>query len=110
MPSLPPASAYRRARQLHQAALEAQRPSGITINGVFYACAVELGAVEWIPTNGGSARGQKLRADILKTTLATPPSQKTVVTHEQVDFKVQDIGGQNAGDVSWVIHAVRWMD
>lgn len=110
MPSLPPASAYRTALQLHQLGLESQRPSGLKIGGFFYSCAVELGPVEFIPIDGGSARGQRLRAHVLKSKLPTAPGQKSLVTHNDVEFRVQEIGGQNATDVAWIIRCVRWMD
>jgi hypothetical protein len=110
VPSLPPALAFHTARQLHQAALVAQRPSGLKIGGVLYECAVERGPVEFIPLDGGSARGQRLRAHVLKSKLPTAPNQKSLVTHNDVEFKVQDIGGQNATDVAWIIRCVRWID
>jgi hypothetical protein len=110
VPSLPPASAYRTALQLHQLGLESQRPSGLKIGGFFYAGAVTLGPVEFIALDGGSARGQRLTAYIAKSSLPTAPGQKSLVTHNDVEFKVQEIGGQNATDVAWIIRCVRWMD
>lgn len=110
MPSFPPVSAFTAARTRHQEALQAQRPSGVTISGKFYAGAAELGPLEWMPTDGGTARGQRLTAHVLKSRLATPPGQKTLVTHEGVEFKVSEIGGRNATDVAWVLRCVRWMD
>lgn len=110
MPSFPPPSAIKSARTLHQQALQSQRPSGVTISGKFHAGAVELGALEWIPTDGGTARGQRMTAHIFKTRLVTPPGQKTLIYHDGVEFKIQEIGGRNANDVAWVLRCVRWMD
>lgn len=82
----------------------------MTINSKFHACAAELGPVEWLPVEGGTARGQRLTASIFKTVLKTPPGQKTLVHHEGVEFKVSEIGGRNATDVAWVLKCVRWID
>jgi len=90
--------------------LQAQRPAVITIGTALFHCAAELGPVEFLPTDGGSARGQRLTAHILKSKLAASPKQKTIVTHNGVSFKVVETGGQNATDVSWIVRCVRWID
>jgi hypothetical protein len=82
----------------------------VTIGGKFYKCAVERNPRDWLPTDGGTTRGQRIRVDIFKSVLPSPPAQKTLVTHEGVDFKVSSIGGDNATDVAWVLRCVRWMD
>lgn len=82
----------------------------MTIGDKRYEAAAELGPMEWLPTDGGTARGQRLTARVLKTLLATPPAQKTLVIHEGVEFKMSEIGGRNAGDVAWVLRCVRWVD
>jgi hypothetical protein len=107
---MPSPSVRRDSRLRHQSALQSDRPSGLKIGGVLYECAVELGPQEFIPVDGGSARGQRLRAHVLKSKLPTAPGQKSLVTHNDVEFKVQEIGGQNATDVAWIIRCVRWMD
>lgn len=95
---------------MHHAALSADRGSDLTIGGKRYAAAVELGSVQFMPTDGGSARGQPLTARVLKSLLKSPPAQKSLVTHDGVEFKVQEIGGRNATDVAWVLRCVRWIE
>lgn len=110
MSSFPPPSAFKAAHALHEAALRAQRPSEVMIGSKRYAAAAELGPVEFLPTDGGSARGQRLTARVMKSALATPPAQKTLLIHDGVEFKVSEIGGRNASNVAWVIRAVRWIE
>lgn len=98
-------------RRTAQNAREDLRGGQVTIAGREYAAAIHLGPVEFLPQpDGGTARGQRLRADIFKTKLTTPPVQKTAISHEGVEFKVAEVGGRNTGDVAWVIRGIRWMD
>jgi hypothetical protein len=110
MPSIPSAAAFKKLGMLHQLALQAATPAEITIAGVKILCSGDLGPVEFIPTDGGSARGQRLVLDVAKSVLATPPRQKTLVTHDGVEFKVTEVSGGNAHDVAWHIECLRWID
>ncbi len=110
MSSSPPPAAYRAARLLHQQSLTAQRPSSVLIGGTSRDAAVELGPVEFITTDSGLARGQRITARVLKSVLATPPAQKSLVYHDGVEFKVSEVGGRNANDVAWVIRGSRFID
>lgn len=107
---LPSPAAKRKALLMHEAALHNDEPGTITISGARYAAAVDLGQVEFLPVDGGSKRGQRLTAHVLKSRLDAAPGQKTLVTHGGVEFKLQECGGRNATDVAWVLRCVRWVD
>lgn len=108
---LPSSTAKKTSLLRHEKMLAHDQPGKLTIGGREYAGRVELGPKTFLPlADGGAARGQRLAARILKSALPTPPAEKTVVTHNGVEFKVSEIGGENSTEVAWLIRALRWLD
>lgn len=91
--------------------MDAHHPGAVTIGGVTYPCALKLEAVGFEPLPmGGAARAQRMRCDIRKTRMATPPAKDALVTCVGVDFKVSEIGGRNVSDAAWIIRCLRWVE
>ena len=106
----PSATAKRKALLRHEARLHHDKPGVVTISGKRYTGRVDRDPRDWLPSDGGATRGQRMVARILKSAMDSPPAQKALVTHDGVQFKVSSIGGDNATDVAWVLRCVRWMD
>lgn len=70
--------------------------------------AVELNASE----GGGLVRVRQLSAEIPKTALASAPAVGVIVNYdvgsETVQFKIDEVHGQNPNDKSWFIRAIEW--
>jgi len=104
----PSAAALASARQRHEDALAAAYPGTVILSGSGYAAAINVGPVEWLPVEGGQARGQRVTVRILKSLLATAPAKDVMVSVNGVQFQISTVGGRNAFDKAWVISAVRW--
>ncbi len=104
------AAATTEAKQWRQDALEDANPQVVTIGGASLECEAHLSALEWQPRSdgGGMVRIQRLYVNLAKAKLPARPAKETVITHDGVEFKLSEIGGDNATDVAWHITAVRF--
>lgn len=99
------------ARARHQAAAERTFTSTITLFGTDYPAAVLVGRVEQVMKDDGSGweRIQDLTATVRKSRLPTAPAEKTHLIHGGVPYLIVNVGGQNAGEIAWVLKARRRM-
>jgi len=88
---------------------EQLQPGTISISGTNYECAVHLGKVEYrMDAESGNWKAwQTLTATVKKSLMPTAPAKKTVVVFKSVNYKVDDVGGQNSTDLVWILKADR---
>ncbi len=110
MSAFPPPAAHQNFERLQQQADEAWQPGKIRLNGIEYDVAVLRGPLDWQPRadGGGTVRIQKLYVDLSKNDHPQRPEQTKLITHEGVEFKIADVDGDNATDLTWSITAVRF--
>lgn len=99
------------ARERQQQAIDRAFGSTVTLSGTSYPAAVLVGRVEQVPKEDGSGweRVQDITAVVRKSRLPTPPVTKITLTYGSVPYLIESVGGQNSGDVSWVIKGRRRM-
>ena len=102
-------TAVMKGRQRTQTSREVVRPGNAVIAGKSYAAAVDIQAAK--PEQRSDGEGtiivQRAVVRIRKTLLAAAPARGTVVGLGDLDFNIDDTGGQNVGDVAWVLHLTR---
>lgn len=83
----------------------------IIIGGISYACAAHLGKIEYRmdSVTGLWRRIQPLMVTIQKALLATAPAKRAEITFVGNRYQVDDVGGQNAVDLVWLIKAERML-
>lgn len=110
MPVLPSAAALSKARQMHQAALEAFHPGTVTIGGVAFAVALHIGPFEpKLLDDGINFRiGQDATFTISKEALPAAPEPKSDVTILGNVFRVVDGGNQGENETAWRVTARRY--
>ena len=88
---------------------EQLEPGTVSIAGTSYVCAVYLSKVDYRQDaeTGLWKAWQTLTVTVKKSLMPTAPVKKTVVIFGGVNFKVDDVGGQNSTDLVWVFKADR---
>lgn len=107
--SFAPAAQFAAFRTQLQGALQAQHAGEVEIAGVTYDAAVTLGAKRWVPGREGVGmeEEQSITISIFKTELETAPPRGLVVVYDGGRYEIADIGGQDAGDVAWILRGMR---
>ena len=106
------AAAILAARGLQQSSLEEWlpalgHPGTITIDGIDYACAINLSGIRARETEQGTERTQTFRADVRKAVLATQPAKNTLITASGFEFFVDPEAEQVDNGLTWIIRARR---
>lgn len=105
-------SALEAAKERHQAARELRAPGAVVFNATTYAGGglflapfrAELNAEgNWRPA-------QRMKIHVRKSLLATPPSRKQKFTCGGYEWKVDEVAGQSATEIAWIIKGLRWPD
>ena len=105
MPAFPPAASVRSSLKRGQDARDAHAAGEVIIAGRSYACELHVGPLrpETEADSGSVMLVQRGRAVISKTLLAQPPARDTIIKIKQVDYNIEDVGGHDAHEPSWVI-------
>lgn len=105
MPAFPPRSAIVASLGRGQDARDAHAAGKVVLAGVEYACEVHLGPLkpEEEAGGGGVFMVQRGRAVIRKTALQHPPARDSVIRVNDVEYQVEDVGGHDGHEPSWVI-------
>lgn len=109
MPAFPPRSSIKQSLQRGQAARDAHAAGSVVIAGTSYECELHLGALrpETEAESGAVMLVQRGRAVISKSRMPSPPARDTVLRIGEVEFTVEDVGGHDAHEPSWVIPFTR---
>lgn len=97
------------AKRRHQASGESLRAGSFRIGTQDYNAAIVLQPIERVQNDAGLwETKQKIRITVRKDVLPVPPVRKTEVVINGARYLVLgELGGQNASDIAWVIHAQR---
>lgn len=91
--------------QRGQDARDAHAAGEVIIAGRSYACELHIGPLrpETEADSGSVMLVQRGRAVISKAILQQPPARGTIIQIKQVDYNIEDVGGHDAHEPSWVI-------
>ncbi len=104
--TLPPASAFKAARQRLQQGLTAMEPGVLKIAGLSIAAAVALVPVRLEIPGKGVIEHRGLNASFLKTAHPQEPRIGQRLTHDSRTYQIDTVYGRELFMVSWTITAV----
>lgn len=103
-------AAVQAAMQRHQKNLRTLFPGFVKIGSATYEASMTSGGISEQPAADGTGFRlvQTLNFSILKSLLATPPAIGAEITAEGKTWKIENISGHDAIDVSWQFTALRF--
>lgn len=105
-------AAIAKAKERQQASRELTSPGSIVWNSTTY----RGGGLYLAPSReeqndaGNWKPAQRMKIHVRKSLMATPPAKREKFTCSGHTWKVDDVAGQSATEIAWIIKAIRWPD